>query len=83
MTFDIPPLPFGSRWGRIRRELQCERATTVAVVLDRDGHLFPEGEEKLAERLDVVFRAASPPKRIVPPPPKGLPPAKEENHLAK
>jgi integrase len=47
--------------------------TSVAVVLDRYGHLFPEGEEKLAERLDVVFRAAGTPKRIQPLARKALP----------
>lgn len=47
--------------------------TSVSVVLDRYGHLFPEGEEKLAERLDVVFKAASSPKNILPVPPRELP----------
>lgn len=42
--------------------------TSVSVVLDRYGHLFPEGEEQLEDRLDVVFRAASTPKRIEPVP---------------
>lgn len=50
--------------------------TSVSVVLDRYGHLFPEGEEKLAERLDVVFKAASSPKKVLPLPRKELPGAK-------
>lgn len=29
--------------------------TSVSVVLDRYGHLFPEGEERLAERLDAMI----------------------------
>lgn len=51
--------------------------TSVSVVLDRYGHLFPEGEEKLAERLDVVYKAASSPKKVLPLPRRELPRAKE------
>lgn len=38
--------------------------SSVAVVLDRYGHLFPKGEEELTERLDAVFQAASKVRRI-------------------
>lgn len=56
--------------------------TSVSVVLDRYGHLFPEGEEKLAERLDVVYKAASTPKGALPAVRKQLPQAgsRREKH---
>lgn len=54
--------------------------TSVAVVLDRYGHLFPEGEERLAERLDVVFRAAAPPRMIGAGKVRELPRSTETDH---
>lgn len=50
--------------------------TSVSVVLDRYEHLFPEGEEQLVDRLEMVFRAVPTPKQIEHPIPKQLPPAR-------
>jgi hypothetical protein len=33
--------------------------TSVSFVLDRYGHLFPESDAALRERLDVLFRSAT------------------------
>ena len=32
--------------------------TSVSLVLDRYGHLFPESDAALRDRLDTLFRAA-------------------------
>ena len=33
--------------------------TAVSFVLDRDGHLFPESDAALRDRLDLLFRGAT------------------------
>ena len=45
-------------WGSPREVAARAGHTSVSFVLDRYGHLFPESDAALRDRLDLLFRGA-------------------------
>jgi len=59
MTFGIRRLPCGSRPGQVPRRVATRAGhTSVSFTLDRYGHLYPEADRALRDRLDRFHEAA-------------------------
>ena len=56
MTFAIPQWPCGLRPGRVPKEAAVRAGhSSVSFTLDRYGHLYPESDAGLRDRLDTFF----------------------------
>ena len=59
MIYGIRRWPCGSRLGRIPKEVAARAGhASVSFTLDRYGHLYPEADLSLRERLEAIYAAS-------------------------